>query len=162
MILARHFTPQEILIQAPPPLVWEMLAATGHGRLPGSPNRARVVEQRSDQAALIEFISPNNGKLLTTLEEVTFYPPDRITFQHLTGPLPYVWEEFRLAPEGAHTRLSYRGTYRAPYGPLGWLIGPVIIQPIADRLVREHMEEVQHAAEARYARSHVYPRAARA
>ena len=154
-----HFTPQQIAIAAPPGLVWQLLAAVGRGHIPGSPNRARILAQQGPQRLVIEFTSPNGKRSLTTIEEVILDPARwQMRFRHLSGPLPGTRETFTLTADGPVTLLHYQGSYRPPFGLLGQLVAPRFITPVADRLVREHMVEVQEAAEARFARSHVYAR----
>ena len=90
-----------------------------------------------------------------TVEEVTFYPPDRITYTHVDGPLRAAFEEFLVQPAGnGGTTLRYSGHFEAKVP----LIGPLYVKPIIDRLELEHIEELKGAAEARAARSRKYPR----
>src|SRR3954454_21544073 len=132
-------TPQNLLINAPRPLVWEMITSVGRGQLPGSKNTARLVERRSDDVLIVEFVTYSGGKTYTTLEEMTLYPPDRITYRHLTGPLPYVYEEIKLLDAGdRRTALLYTGEFEAK-SVRGYLLGPLYIRPLFDRLAREHL-----------------------
>ncbi len=151
-----NLTPRRILIEAPHMLVWEMITAVGQGQLPGSESTARLVERKSDTVLIAEFVTRSGDKTYTTLEEMTLYPPDRITYSHLNGPLPYVWEEIKLRPDGAnHTLLLYKGEFRTK-SVLGYLLGPLYIRPRFDKLVLEHLGEIKRAAEARAQRSIKY------
>ena len=149
-----ELTPRILYIDAHPGIVWEILRSVGKGQLPGSKNRARLIEDHGD-TLLVEFTSVDGAKERITLEEVTFYPPDRVTYTHLGGPLRSAFEEFLVQPTGnGGTTLRYSGHFEAKLP----LIGPLYVKPIFDRLVREHIEELKGAAEARAARSRKYPR----
>lgn len=159
-LLAPRFrlTPQCISIDAPCPLVWELITSVGRGQLPGSKNRANLVERKGDNVLIVEFITQAGSKTYTTLEEMVLYPPDRITYRHLSGPLPYVREEIRLREQGEkRTLLLYRGVF-GTRSPAGYLLGPLYIRPLFDKLAYEHLLEIQAAAEARAARSIKYRR----
>ena len=149
-----ELTPQALYIDAHPGIVWEILRSVGKGKLPGSRNRARLIEDHGD-TLLVEFTSVDGAKERITVEEVTFYPPDRVTYAHLGGPLRSAFEEFLVQPtENGGTTLRYSGHFKAKLP----LIGPLYVKPIFDRLVLEHIEELKRAAETRAARSRKYPR----
>ncbi len=151
-------TRQNLLIAAPQALVWELITYVGRGQIPGSKNRANLVERKSDRLLVAEFITHTDKKTYTTLEEMRLFPPDRIVYRHLTGPLPYVKEEIKLIASGEYeTQLLYRGEFRTK-SILGYVLGPLYIRPLFDRLAREHLEEIKGASEARASRSKKYPR----
>ena len=146
-------TPRELYIDAHPMILWELLRAAGRGQLPGSRNRARLVEDRGD-SALVEFISVAGNDEYVTLEELTFHPPARVTYEHRSGPLRSAHEEFVLHPtENGGVILAYRGYFEPPATS-----DPSVVKGTFDALVLEHMEELKQAAEARAMRSQVYPR----
>ena len=148
--------PRELYIDAHPMIVWEILRSVGKGQLPGSRNRAKLLEDRGD-TLLVEFISVDGSKEYSTQEEVTFYPPDRVTYKHISGPVRSAYEEFTLRPtENGGVLLLYSGHFEAKLP----LVGPLYVKGIFDKLVLEHMEELKTAAEARAARSRRYPRPA--
>lgn len=142
-----QLTPQRLHIHAPLPLIWQILASTGRGQLPRSKNTARLIERKSDNILIVEFSTHSPKKTYTTLEEMTLHPPDRITFRHLTGPLPYVWEEMKLeAQRESQTALLYRGEF-STRSPIGFLLAPLYIRPLFDKLALQHLKEIKHAAE---------------
>lgn len=144
-----RLTSQSIEIEATLPLVWEMITSVGRGQLPGSKNTARLVERKSEHVLIVEFVTRSADKVYTTLEEMTLRPPDRIIYRHLSGPLPYVKEDIRLRPLGAHrTALLYRGVFGTK-SLLGYVLGPLYIRPRFDKLAREHLQELKQAAENR-------------
>ena len=148
-----QLSPQRLEIDAPCPLVWEMITSVGRGQVPGSKNKAHLVERKSEHVLIAEFVTHSSKKVYTTLEEMTLHPPNRITYRHLKGPLPYVWEEIKLKDvvddKGKHkTLLLYSGEFRTR-SLLGYLLGPLYIRPLFDRLALEHLQELKLAAQAR-------------
>ncbi|HET9494620.1 MAG TPA: hypothetical protein VFR15_10345 [Chloroflexia bacterium] len=137
-----------------------MVTSVGRGQIPGSRNKARLVERKSEHVLLVEFVTHSGNTVYNTLEEMTLHPPDRITYRHLKGPLPHIWEEIELKDVGIKqgrrkTLLLYRGEFRTR-SLLGYLLGPLYIKPLFDRLATEHLQELKQAAEARGARSIKY------
>ncbi len=129
-----------------------MFASLGEEDYPGDNGERATVVERKDNRLLVEFMSRDGNRLYRTLEEVNLFPPERITFRHLEGPLHYASEEFRLSevPEG--TRLSYRGQIecRMPWLPgLGWLTARFYVRPKYQGVVRRHMARLKEAAEGR-------------
>ncbi len=152
---------QKLIIDAPLELVFQMMSAIGSGRLPGSNERSKVL-QRDGDTLIAEFLTPSGNKTYRTVEEVRLFPPHRITYRHLEGPITYSEEEFLLAEvSGGSIQLTYTGVieYRAPFVPgLGWLASVLYIKPKYDTVIRDHMALVKKGAEGRAARSHVFPR----
>ena len=98
-----------------------------------------------------EFVNRSGGKTLTIRKEITLYPPDRITYRYLAGPLPPAGEEITLFDAGdGRTALLYRGEFEVG-SPLGYLSGPLYTRRLLDRLAREHLHDIKAAAEARAA-----------
>ena len=99
---------------------------------------------------LVEFVSREGNRRYRTLEEVNLYPPGRVTFLHLEGPLHYSSEEFRLLETPLGTLLTYRGTIecRMPFLPgFGWLVAMLYVRPKYRRLVRRHMLQMKESLE---------------
>ena len=151
-------TPHEKIVDAPREMVFQMLTAFGRGRLPGSKERSRVVEHDGDRL-IVEFTTDAIYKTYTTLEEVTLYSPDRITFKHLEGPLESCDEEFRFEelPDG-RTKWTHTGSFRLGWPVMGDVVGRNITKRWFERVMRRHMREMKEAIEARAARSHVFKR----
>lgn len=135
-----------VRVEAPRELCFEVVAAAGE-----------VVERRSDDERVVEFLSEHRGRTIRTLELVTLEAPERISYRWLKGPLPGVEEEivFEVAEDGC-TEMTYRGRFRTGGGPLRWLMGRLYVKRVFDRLVREHLDQGKQAAEGRMARSHVH------
>lgn len=134
-----------VRVEAPRELCFEVVAAAGE-----------VVERRSDDERVVEFVSEHRGRMVRTLELVKLEAPERILYRWLKGPLPGVEEEiaFKVAADGC-TEMTYRGNFRPGDGPLRWLFGRLYVKHVFDRLVREHLDQGKQAAERRAARSHV-------
>ena len=152
--------PHTVRINAPRELVFQMMSHFGRGRLPGDSNESSKVLERDGNRLIVEFRTKALFATYTTVEEVNLHPPERITFEHLSGPLYYAWEEFAFEPDGdAAMTLTHTGEFvwsRFPF--FGWLGGIIYTRPVFERTLVKHMAQVKQAAEARAARSRVFPR----
>lgn len=151
---------QEIFIDAPRELVFQMLSAIGKGSLPGGNDSSRIIE-RNENEIIAEFLTPSGSRVYRTVERVVLYPPERITYEHLEGPLSFSEEEFALDETGDGCKLSYWGVIEcnAPFLPgVGWLIAWAYARPRYNAVIHDHMAKLKAASEARGARSHVFPR----
>lgn len=152
--------PQTVRINAPRELVFQMLSRFGRGRLPGDNAEASKVISREGNSLVVEFKTKAQFATYTTTEAVTLYPPERIAFRHLSGPLRYAVEEFAFADvDGAQTDLTHSGKFIWSRVPLfGRLGGMIYTRPVFERTLAKHLAHVKAAAEARAARSHVFAR----
>lgn len=133
---------------APQALCFEVVAAAG-----------RVKEKRSDIERVVEFTSDFKGREVVTVELVRLEPPDRIRYQWLEGPLPYVEEQISFEQTGSDTTdLVYEGRFAVSRGLGGWMVGRLWIKRHFDRLVLEHLEYGKEVAERRAERSRVHGR----
>ncbi|MEE9247328.1 MAG: hypothetical protein V3U79_01350 [Dehalococcoidia bacterium] len=152
-------TPQTLVIKAHRELVFQMMSTIGKGKLPGSAAMSSKLISRNGNTIIAEFYTREGHKTYTTLEEIVLYKPERITYRWLKGPIKYVSEDFRfLETEDGGSVLAYRGEFDMKIPIFGWLIGRFYIKSKFERVVLEHMEEIKSAAEARAARSHLFPR----
>ena len=74
-------------------------------------------------------------------------------FRHLTGPVPYAVEEFRLKPQGEQTELRYDGELGIDFFLLGRIAGRRWVVPQWHRAVAAHLEAVKAQAEQRAQRA---------
>ncbi len=147
-----------IEIAAHPELVYQLIAAAGRGSLPGGASHgARLLEQPAPDRAVVEFTTPVFGRRVVTVEEVRFEPPHRIHYRLLSGPLPAVEEEFWLQPAAIGTVMRYSGRYQ-PHRPLlRTLFDRAVVPSIYRRVVWKSMLDIKAAAEARQAKSRLFP-----
>ena len=152
--------PHTVRINAPRELVFQMMSHFGRGRLPGNNNESSRVLERDGNHLVVEFRTKTAVGTHITVEEVDLYPSDRITFNHLSGPLLYVQEAFAFEKVGeTEMNLTHSGEFIWSKFPLiGWLGGLFYIRPIFERTLVKHMAQVKQAAEARAKRSRVFPR----
>lgn len=152
--------PQTIRIDAPRELVFQMMSNFGRGRLPGDNSEASRVVCREGNRIVAEFRTRAGLFTYTTLEEVRLHPPERIEFRHMEGPLAYAVEEFAFrAVAERRTDLTHSGEFAWSGFPFfGWLGGLIYTRPVFERAIAAHMDQVKSAAEARAARSRVFPR----
>ena len=148
-----------VLIDAPREMVFQKMTAFNRGRMPGDPNESSEVLSREGDSLVVEFKSRAGFITYTSVEEVTLYPPERIAFKHLSGPLHYAYDEFILEDRDGQTILTHQGEIvwsRVPF--FGWLGAVLYTRPMFDRVVARHMEVIKTTCEARAARSHVFRR----
>ncbi len=137
---------QSVGVAAPRELVFEVVAAAG-----------KDVGEVED-GRLVEFETEWAGRVITTTESVSLERPRRIGYRWVTGPLIGVEEEILLEETGPRsTEMTYRGRFRTPKGVVGWLRGAVVVRPIFNKLVRQHLEQGKDLAEARAERAKLYP-----
>ena len=152
-----HLKPIDVEVAAPREMVFQILSAIGNGQIPGSQGDSARVLSRDGNTIIAEFHTRAGRRTFVTEEEVTLYPPERITFRHLKGPLSYVWEEITLEARGAATVLRHRGEFSVNNWPvLGWLIGRLYVKPLFERVVSDHFNRIKEAAEGRAIRSHLF------
>ncbi len=152
--------PVQMEIGAPAALVRQMLAAIGQGvQRPGE--RAVVLERDGDRL-VADFWTPvrlplGRRRIVRTREAVSLASPDRVEYEHLDGPLRGLREAIAVHPVGAgRCRIVYEGAYP----PRGWLdrtLYGVVARRSLERAVRAHLEDLRPRAEARAARSRVFP-----
>ena len=142
---------RKLFINAPREVVFQMLSAIGEGSLPGSQGESSRVLEREGDTIIAEFLTTSGKRTYRTVEKVQLYPPERMTFRHLEGPLAFAEEEFNLMEQDTGTELQYRGEieYKVRWLPgIGWLIARFYVKPKYDAVIGDHMEKLKAAAEA--------------
>ena len=149
----------EVMIDAPRELVYQLMSSFGRGRLNGADAESSRVLSRSGNDLVVEFKTKAGRFTVTTTEQVTIDPPERITFQHIKGPFHSASEVFVFSEAGGGMRLEHRGEFvwsRLPL--LGWLVGRFILKRPFERILAKHIAQLKAASEARASRSHVFRR----
>jgi len=142
--------PLSTTIEAPRELVFEMIAApylSQGDHLPGI-----EVLARSDTLVIARHHTRVHFYTARTTEAVSFAPPERVGFSHLTGPVPYAREEFVLEETSTGTELRYSGEIGIDFFVLGRIAGRHWVRPQWERVVAAHTSELKERAEARAAR----------
>jgi hypothetical protein len=152
--------PTEVHIHADRRLAFEVITAFGARSQP-SHGTSKVLERQGDQL-LVEFHTPVRGllgfrKVYRTVERVALRPPEAVEFEGVEGPIRLLRDRLVLADEGGCTRLRYESTIGLGWGPFGWLVGRLLVQPMMRKFMREHVVEVKETIEARAKKSRVYP-----
>ena len=149
-----------VRIKAPRELIYQMMSSFGRGRLKGDTNESSEVLSRRGDTLVVKFRTKAGPFSYDTVEEIMLEPPRRITFNHLSGPLHYVREEFVFEEVGEfETDLVHDGEFiwkRFPF--FGWFGGMIYTKPTFERVLVKHMARIKEAGEARAARSRVFPR----
>lgn len=152
--------PVSARIGAPPQLVYQMLSAIGQGDGRDG-ERAEVLHRNGDEL-VCDFwtnvsLPVGEDRLVRTRERVTLRPPNTVEYEHLDGPVQGLRETITvvLDPDGG-TRMTYVGSYE-PRGMLDHLRASLLARPVMGRIIRQHFDDVRQRAEARAARSRVFP-----
>ena len=134
-----------------------MFSSIDEGSISGDQGESARVLDRTGDTIIAEFLTKSGRRKYRTLEEIHLYPPERITFRHLEGPLNFVEEEFKLTEKDMGTELQYKGEieYKVPFLPgLGWLIARYYVSPKYNAVICDHTEKLKAAAETHAAGSH--------
>jgi hypothetical protein len=138
--------PIRMRIEAPRELVYEILSAPYVGR---ARNPSIDVLARDDSLVVASHLTKVHFYEARTVEAIDLEPPARMGFRHLTGPVPYAVEEFRLEQEGDETELHYDGELGIDFFLLGRLAARRWVIPQWHRAVGEHLDTVKAQAEQR-------------
>jgi hypothetical protein len=144
----RPLGPLSWQIEAPPEVVFEVIAAPYLERTPRAlESKLRVVERGADMV-LAEHFTQVGRLIATTLETVRFERPRRVSFQLVRGPVPQAVEQFLLRETDAGTELEYSGEL----GTDLWALGRWWGERVASRweaAVRGSLDAVKGEAERR-------------
>jgi hypothetical protein len=141
--------PLTVEIDAPRDLVYEQLSAPYLGRTPRETAATLEVIERGSDMVVARHFSKVAFYTSETVESVRFEAPGHISFRHLRGPVPHAVEAFELAERNGGTELVYTGELGIDFWALGNLAGRYWVTPTWLGIVRQHLEEVKTAAEAR-------------
>ena len=149
----------DILIDAPRELVYQMMTAFNAGPMPGDSNESSRVISSDDDSQIVEFTSRAGFITYTSVEKVTLDAPERITFNHLSGPPPLRMRRVHSRGPGRPNAVDSPRRDTLEPDPDIWVGRTVLYtRPMFNRVVLRHMEIIKTAAEARAARSHVFRR----
>jgi hypothetical protein len=151
----RRFYPLEERLQeidAPRSVVVDLLRAAARGATPGltREERCSVVDEQ-DGLIVNESITPSVYGPVEAMELVRV-EPDRVTYRHLSGPLPGTEEEFVLGETDGRTTVTYRGRIPISFWGLGGLVAKALVLPEYNRLIGVHMDALKRTAEGRAGR----------
>lgn len=155
--------PAEIHIHADRRLAFEVITAFGANRQPA--HGSSTVLERQGDLLLVEFHTPVRGplglhKVYRTVERVALHPPEAVEFEGVKGPIRLLRDRLFLVDEGGCTRLRYDSQIGLGWGPIGWLVGRLLVQPVMQKFMRNHLAEMKETIEARAKKSRVYPQRA--
>lgn len=129
----RLLGPQQIRIDAPRQVVFEIIAAPYLGRATRAQRaKIEVLERGADLVLASHRTQLPSGRVAVTVETVRLAAPERVDFRLVRGPVPYVAETFELtelAGASGGTLLSYRGEL----GTDGWWVGERWAAVVAQR-----------------------------
>lgn len=142
--------PLEVRVEAPRELVYEILSAPYVGR---ARNESIEVLARGESVVVAAHLTKVHFYEARTVEVIELDPPARMGFRHLSGPVPYAVEQFRLEADGEGTRLYYDGELGIDYFWLGRLAARRWVLPQWNQAVERHLGEVKPQAERRAERA---------
>jgi hypothetical protein len=142
--------PLGMRIDARRELVYEILSAPYLGR---ARSESINVLARGESLVVASHLTKVHFYEARTVEAIDLEPPARISFRHLTGPVPYAVEEFRLEQEGEETELHYDGELGIDFFLLGRIAGRHWVVPQWRRAVGDHLDAVKAQAEQRAQRA---------
>ncbi len=140
---------QRVEVAAPRELVYEVVSSAGK----------KVGE--TERGKMVEFETPWRGRVIKTVEEVQLDAPREVRYRWIEGPLENVEEVIVFDEVGEdRTAMTYSGRLGGGNGLIMWLRTALLVRPVFNRLVRDHLEEAKRIAEKRAARSRVHRRGA--
>jgi hypothetical protein len=139
--------PLTVRIAAPRPLVFDFIGSPYLGRTPRSARGHVDVWVRGSDMVVAAHHSKLPGYTAETVEAVQFERPERVTFRHLRGPVPYALETFDLVEAGDETVLEYRGEVGLDFWVVGALAARWWVVPAWERVVRESLDATREGVE---------------
>lgn len=137
--------PITVGIGAPRELVFEIIAAPYTGPTPAE--SGIEVLARGKDLVVATHHTRVHFYTARTVEVIDFEPPTRVSFRHLTGPVPHAVEEFVLEETGDGTELRYGGELGIDFFILGRIAGRYWVRPQWERVVRDHLEDLRQRAQ---------------
>lgn len=148
----RPLGPIRIRIDAPPEVVFDVIAAPYLGKTPRAlRGKLEVLERGSDLVLAAHFTPLARGLTVTTVETVRFERPHRISFRLVKGPVPHVVEHYELQPLDGGTAFEYHGELGTDLWRLGTWWGDRVA-PSWEQTVSASLEGVRAEAERRAGR----------
>lgn len=142
--------PLVVDIEAPRELVFESISGPYLGRTPKQMRDHLDVLEKGEDFALAAHYTEFALYTAETVEIVHFEPPERVSFRHVRGPVPYADEAFELteADDGT-TELTYSGELGMDFWGLGRLLARTWVVPTWEEEVSGSLENIREIAERR-------------
>ena len=123
----RPLGPLEVRFEAPPEVVFDVIAAPYlHPTPRAMAQKLRVLERGTDLVLAEHYTPVRWGLRTTTVETVRFNRPHRIDFRLTRGPVPSVVESFELTADDGGATLRYSGELQTDLWRLGELWGRIV------------------------------------
>jgi hypothetical protein len=139
-------------IAAPREVVFDVISAPYLRRSPRALESKLRVLERGENMVLAEHFTAVGPVVTTTVETVSFEPPERVRFRLVRGPVPYVVESFALREVEGRTELEYTGELGTDLWALGRRWGEVVSRRW-EAAVEDSLAAVKSEAERRAARA---------
>jgi Polyketide cyclase / dehydrase and lipid transport len=148
----RPLGPFTMVVDAPPTIVWEVVAAPYLGRSPvGLRDKIEVIERSDSMVLAAHRTDLGGGRVATTIETVRFEEHTSVHFRLMRGPVPHVVETFSFYDVGDSTRFDYEGELGTDLWALGRWWGAQVARHWEDT-VHTSMADIKQRAEARASR----------
>ncbi|MGH2654102.1 MAG: hypothetical protein ACRDHV_07105 [Actinomycetota bacterium] len=141
---------RRVPIEAPPEIVIGVLREAARGTIPGITARERtVVLEESGDLVVNESVNDSRFGGVRAREAVRFDPHGRVTYRHLSGPLPGTEERFDVRNTDLGSELAYQGRIAVDFWGLGRVVARVLILPEYERLLDLHIAALTGTCETR-------------
>jgi hypothetical protein len=115
----RALGPRTWTIAAPRQTVFDVLSAPYREKTTRALREKVEVWERGSDMVLAAHHTTVAGRVTTTVETVRLYPPERIEFRLVRGPVPHVRESFVLRETDTGSELTWEGELGTDFGRLG-------------------------------------------
>jgi putative nucleotidyltransferase with HDIG domain len=136
-------SPQNLLIGAPQHIVLDVMSTVGYQCTPGSGRSVHLLS-RQTKGVIAAFVERDSNVQTLTIKRVIPLPPDRVTYEHLSGPFAGAVEEIILKSVGGGTDLSLAAEFEPKHDH-----APRVLKFMFETSALEHIEEVRNGAESR-------------
>jgi hypothetical protein len=145
----RPLGPITLDIEAPPEVVFDVIAAPYLGRTPRALRaKLEVIERGADLVLAAHHTQVAPGLRVTTVETVRFERPQRVSFRLVKGPVPHVIERYELRSSAGGTAFEYRGELGTDLWALGSAWGALVARSW-ERTVASSLDPIRAEAERR-------------
>jgi hypothetical protein len=135
-------------IAAPREVVFDVISSPYLRRTPRALERKLRVLERDENEVVAEHYTRTGPFVTTTVEKVRFEPPERVQFNLVRGPVPYVVEQFVLRETTGGTELAYSGELSTDFWWLGRGWGGLVARRW-EAAVRQSLSAIKAEAERR-------------
>jgi putative nucleotidyltransferase with HDIG domain len=136
-------SPQQVLVGAPQHIVLDVISTVSYQCTPGSGRSVHLLSRQSN-GVVAAFVEHDTSEQILTIKRVIPQPPDRVTYEHLSGPFAGATEEILLKAVVGGTDLVLSAEFEPNQDT-----APRVLKYMFETSALEHIEEVRAGAESR-------------